>query len=353
MLKKIIPAILSISILFVGSIPVLAAESSVKIDNNDVIVEEVFTSKTSDFNYQFEETIEQDGQKYKLKGVNYEMVGVEDLVQRQSVTHNVDYHDLYSQELTPEDTLSFTQNGQNIEVKLKDVTYSDTVIRNRTADLTAYTDFDYQTVTPRPAATKTITYYDEASKQNLTRTLEFKELKLTDGWAWRADLTIPITFAFYDSEYYVLGNKYIPYNDEKPALSGYETDLLNELKLDTEKYRITSVEWDGEKYQAGDITYRKAIAHGDRYTANYVAYYESTVNLPDAAGYNAVAKYEGQATALSGEKEYTVLATAVYTPDNTAVFVIAGVVGGLCIIVLLVIAILYVLSKKRKEKGGI
>lgn len=351
MFKRIIPAILSISILLAGSVPALAAETSVKVDDNDITVEETFTSNTSDFNYQFDEKITQDGKKYKLKGVNYQTVGVEDLTETQPVTHKVDYHDLYKQDLSPDDTLIITQNGNNVEVKLKGVTYSDTVIQNRTATLTAYTDYSYTTVTPRPAATKTITYYDEATGQNLTRTLQFKELKAEDGWAWRADLTIPMTFAFYDSEYYVLGDKYVPYNDEKPALEGYETDLLNELDLDINKYRITSVEWDGEEYQAGDITYRKAIAHGDRYTANYVAYYESTVNLPDAAGYNAVAEYEGQATALTGEKEYTVLATAVYTPDNTTALIVAGVVGGLIIIVLLVIAILYVLSQKRKKRG--
>lgn len=352
MLKKLIPVLLSITILCAGSVPALAAESSVAIDKNDITVQEVFTTNTSNFYYNFEETIKQDGKKYKLKGVNYQTVSIENLTETQTVTHNVDSTNLYSKNLTPEETLVISQDGKDIEVNLKDVTYSDTIIKNRTADLTAYNDYSYQTTTPKPSATKTITYYDDATGQYLTKTLQFKELKAEDGWAWRSDLSIPITFAFYDSEYYALGDKYVPYNDEKPALEGYETDLLNELNLDTSKYRITSIKWDGEKYKAGDITYRNAIAYGDRYTANYVAYYESTVSLPDAEGYNAVAHYEGQTSVLTGDKEYTVQATAVYTPDHTTAFIVAGVVGGLIIIVLLIIAILYVISKKRR-KGGI
>lgn len=351
MLKKLIPVLLGITILCAGSIPAMAAESSVAVEKNDITVQEVFTTNTSDFFYDFEKTIEQDGKKYNLKGVNYQTVSIENLTETQTVTHNVDSNNLYSKNLVPEEKLIITQDGTEVEVTLTDITYTDTIIKNRTATLTAYNDYAYQTTKPEPAKTKTITYYDDATGQTLTKTLQFKEIKAEDGWAWRSDLSIPITFAFYDSEYYALGDKYVPYNDDKPALEGYESDLLNELNLDTSKYRITSIEWDGEKYQAGDITYRKAIAYGDRYTANYIAYYESTVSLPDAAGYNAVAHYEGQATVLNGEKEYTVQATAVYTPDHTTELIVAGVVGGLIIIVLLVIAILYVISKKREKRG--
>lgn len=158
MMKKIIPAILSISLLLAGSVPAFAAEASVPVGDNDITVEETFKTETSDFYYDFEQKIEQDGKKYKLKGVNYQTVGVEDITETQPVTHKVDYHDLYKQDLAPDDTLSIVQNGNNVEVKLKGVTYSDTVIQNRTANLTAYTDYSYTTVTPRPAATKTITY---------------------------------------------------------------------------------------------------------------------------------------------------------------------------------------------------
>lgn len=352
MIKKIIPVILSMSILFAGSVPVLAAQTNVEVGKNDITVEEIYTSADSKSTHDFDEEIKKEGKKYKLKGANYQVIGEEEVKKQETITHKVNYNDLYRKEAAPPETLTITQDGQDITVQLKGITYSDTVIQNRTTKLSAFTDYEFKTVKPTPSGTKNVSYYDEPTGQTVTRTLEFKELKEKSGWKWRSDVEIPITFSFYDSEYYALGDKYIPYNDETPALKGYENDLLKELKLNPYKYRITSVEWDGAAYKSGDITYRKAIAHGERYTANYVAYYEGNINLPDAQGYNAVAEYEGQAQILTGEKEYTIQATAVYTPDHTTA-IVAGVVGGVIIIVLLVIAILYVLSKKQKKRGDL
>lgn len=355
MIKKIVPALLSLSILL-SAVPAFAAETNnnVAIDKNDITKVQTFTTQsTDDFKYDFETQITEDGKKYDLKGVNYKVTAEKNLENIENVTHKVEYNDLYSKELTPPETLTITQDGRQIEVKLTGVSFTDTTITNRSENITGYTDYDYKTVTPKPAQTKTVTYYDKASQKNVQATLQFKELKAKDDWAWRNDVNIPITFSFYDSEYYVLGDKFIPYNDKQPALKGYETDLLKELNLDTEKYRITSVEWSGEKYQLGDVTYRKAIAHGERYAANYIAYYESNINLPNAHGYTAVAEYQTEISVLNGTKEYTVEATAVYTPNHTTAIIVGSVAGGLILIVLLVIAILYIISKKDKRKGEI
>lgn len=67
MMKKIIPAILSISLLLAGSVPAFAAEASVPVGDNDITVEETFKTETSDFYYDFEQKIEQDGKNTSLK----------------------------------------------------------------------------------------------------------------------------------------------------------------------------------------------------------------------------------------------------------------------------------------------
>lgn len=352
MFKKFIPAILGLSILLTANMPAMAAQSDVKVGKNDITIEKTFTSNSADAKFEFDEEIKQDGKKYKFKGASYDIVSQEALTENQIKTETVDYKNLYQKEdVNAEDTITVNQDGKEITLNFKDVTYSDTVIENRTAKVTAYTDYDFKTVKPTPNQTKTVSYYDKATGQTVTRDLALKELKVKSDWAWRPDLTIPITFSFYDSEYYKLGDKYIPYNDKTPALNGYENDLLKELKLDPYKYRITSVEWDGAAFKSGDVLYRKAIAKGERYTANYVAYYESNINLPNANGYNAVANYETQITVPTGSVEYTIKATAVYTPDNTTAIIVASVAGGIILIVLLVVAILYVLSKKQKKRG--
>lgn len=354
MIKKLISTMLCGLLFISAAVPAFAAEESpsVEIGEKDITVVQSFeTTETEKFNYSFEKKIEKDGKKYELKGVNYRVIDSKPLDEALPITHKVDYKDLYTKQANAPETLTITQKGEAVDVKLKNVEYEETTITNRTETVSAYTDFDYKTVTPNPPKTKTVTYHDNGSQKDVQVTLDFKELKAEDDWKWINDVEIPMTFSLYDSAYYVLGDKYIPYNDEKPALQGHENDILKELKLDSQKYRITSVEWNGEPYMVGDVMYRKAVAHGERYAANYVAYYESNVSLPDAAGYNAVALYEGEGTTLSGRTQYTVEATAVYSPDYTTQAIVAGVVGGLILIALLVIAVLYIISKKQEKKN--
>lgn len=352
MIKKFLTVILSLLFLVMSCISAFAAgQTGVVQDKNDIAKIETFTTTTTEFNKEFADQITENHKKYDLKGVNYRVLTSKKLERDEPILHKVDYNDLYAKNVKPPETLSITKDGQNLDVQLTSVQYEPTTITGRQETLSAYTDFDYKTVQPEPSGSKTVEYYDNASKQNITATLKLKELREVDPWAWRDDVTIPITFSIYDAEYYVLGDKYIPYNNQRPALQGYEKDLLNELKLDTEKYKITSVEWDGEPYTVGEARYRKAIAKGERYAANYVALYEDLVNLPNVSGYNAVAQYESKVAVLNGETEYTVEATAIYTPNHTTSIIVASVFGGILFIVLLVIAILYIISKKDKKRG--
>lgn len=352
MRKKILTAIFIFSFAVLSCLPAFAAETQTEVEQgkNDITRTEKFTTTSTDFKHEFDEAVVENGKKYDLKAINYKVLETKKLEREEPVLHKVDYTNLYSKNAEPPKTLTIPKDGKDIQVELTNLEYTPTTITNRQEILSAYTDFDYKTVKPVPEATKTITYFDKGSKQEVTATLKLKELQEAEPWAWKDDVTIPITFSLYDAEYYVLGDKYIPYNDEQPALKGYETDLLDVLNLDTEKYKIISVEWDGAPYTIGEVRYRKAIAHGKRYVANYVAIYESTVNLPNADGYNAVAQYEAKVEVASGDTEYTVQATAIYTPNNTTAIIIASVIGGLIFIVLLVIAILYILSRKNRKK---
>ena len=79
MIKKLIPAILSISIFLAGSVPTFAAQIDTEVGKNDITVEEIYTSANSDTTYNFDEKIEKDGHKYKLKGINYQVIGEDNL----------------------------------------------------------------------------------------------------------------------------------------------------------------------------------------------------------------------------------------------------------------------------------
>lgn len=349
-LKKILAALMTLCVCgSIFSLTAYAATETPKGEKDLIKTEQFTTTNTSDFNYDFAETVEENGAKYNLKSVDYKVINSVPLQREETVVHTVDYTNRYSKDVKPAETVEIEKDGKPLTVELTGVEYSPTTITNRSEIVSAYTDYSYKTVKPEPAATKTITYHDEASGQDVVATLPFKELKEVDGWAWRSDVTIPIEFSLYDAAYYALGDKLVPYNDEKPALAGYETDLLNELGLNPELYRITDVRWDGEPYYVGEVRYRKAIATGERYTANYIAVYENRVDLPDVSGYNAVATYQSVVDVNSGDREYTVEATAVYERDYTVAYAIAGVVLGLFFIALLVVLVLYIISKKKNS----
>ena len=135
------------------------------------------------------------------------------------------------------------------------------------------------------------------------------------------------------------------HNDEKPALTGYETDILNVLDLPEASYRITDFVWTGDVYTENGVQYRNAAASGERYVAEYTAYYNDTVTLPDANGYNATLTYSLD----SGDTEYIIKATAVYEKEEsfpvvTVVITVVSILVGIIAIVL----ILFLIAKKRK-----
>ena len=167
--------------------------------------------------------------------------------------------------------------------------------------------------------------------------LDFKELQEVDGYAWRNDVSIPMTVSVYNAQFYAIGDKLVPYNEQAPAVQGFEADILRSIGLDPESYAIDNAAWMGAPYQSGETLCRDAVASGRRYAENYRALYESEVALPDAQGWTAVATYEGQSDILSGETEYTVEATAVYQRDDTVMTVIALSVAALILLAAIVI----------------
>ena len=402
MSKKLLVLLAGIVFILTTNVSTFATEGYMDYPDGEITLTEEFTADSPSFYYDFDDTTQKNGKTYYLKNVSYKVLSADNLQTTEPVIQKINYSNLYEKNVEPPESLTVPKGDQEIEVKLTDFQYTETVITDRKELVTAYTDYDYKTEMPEPTEVKNVIYHDEASKQDIPATLKLKELKEVDSWKWRDDVEIPITFSLYDAEYYVLGDNLIPYNEDKPALEGYEDELLTELNLDTNKYRITSVEWDGEPYTVGEVRYRKAIAHGERYAANYVAVYEDVVALPDVDGYNAVAEYRSEIPELTGETEYTVQATATYTPpvvqetvveqqetvvegepktvveekvvekpvpvqtpvplfngdssgNNSTtteiVAIVSTVFAGLLLIVLLAIAILYILSRKRKKKG--
>ena len=315
----------------------------------DIVRTETFTTTDTTFQYDFPSTIDEGG-KYNLKSVEYRILSTEYLKRDEPLVQSITFTDLYTKNAAAGDTIEIEKDGQSVQGTLDSIIYTPKTVTNRKATVTAYTDFDYKTITPSPAATKTVPYYDPILQREVMVELQLQELQEADTWDWRPDVEIPAKFQIYNAEYYVLGDQLIPHDDDKPALQGHENLILDQLGLDREKYRLTTIEWTSEPYYVGEVLYRDAMIAGESYTANYIAKYESVVELPDAPGFDAVATYKTATDTLSGITSYTVEAKAIYSPDNTTLLIIGIAVGVLLFAVVIVLTIYIIAKRNRKPR---
>ena len=93
--------------------------------------------------------------------------------------------------------------------------------------------------------------------------------------------------------------------------------------------------------------YRDATANVEQQIQVYRANYSGTITTPEEKEVIYTATYS--APDQDGAVEYKVVATATYNPVSSMVpMVVAG--AGILIFILLVVAVLYILQKRKKEK---
>ncbi len=348
-MKKILSILLSGMIaasLLIGCSSAATEDNSAVFENQ--ITETVeYTSLKESESYHFDEEIVKDDGTYQLVDVTYETISSTPVMETQISK----IKDLYEQnaETKAEPVHSFINTkGQTVQGELSGITYSDTMITDRTAEVESTTQSGYVISQPTAERSKTVTYVDEPSGETVTATLPLIDFSLTTAYHWEQDVTVPMRVEVYDSTVYMLNGRYIPYNNETPALTGYEADILTVLNLPQESYRITDFVWTGDVYTENGVQYRNAAANGERYIAEYTAYYSDTIAIPDTAGYNASLTYSLD----SGNTEYTISATAVYEkeatfPIVTVVVTVVSILAGIIAIVF----ILFLIAKKRKIKN--
>ena len=301
-----------------------------------------YTSQNKDQPYTFAESVSTEEGTFKLKDVVYDITD-----QPVMETQIVLLENLYEQNAETEQTKEFINaNGQTATGTLADVSYSETIITDRSALVESETRSGYVIAQPAAAMTKTVSYEDTPSGQTLTPTLPLSDFRITTPYHWEADVNVPMRIEVYDATLYMLNGRYVPYNDEKPALAGYEADILTILNLPQESYRITDFVWTGDVYTENGVQYRNAVATGERYVAEYTAYYSDTIPLPDAPGYDASLSYSLD----SGDTEYLIRATAIYEKEGFPVVPVVITVVSVLVGIGTAVLILYLIAKKRKKK---
>lgn len=120
---------------------------------------------------------------------------------------------------------------------------------------------------------------------------------------WSTDFSFPVTFHSCDAEYCQLGDRMIPYREEKPEFEGQEYLLLDIIGAPRDQYRVIDVRWDGEVYQdEAGIPCRNAVASGEKLLRDYQVLYRGTARFPSAERWQTVTIYE-----LPREETVTVL----------------------------------------------
>ena len=207
-------------------------------------------------------------------------------------------------------------------------------------------EYGYQTKEPEPAQTYEYTYTSPVTKKENTVTLPFVRLE-KGGAAWKNGFSAVVTFHNLDGKYFILGNHEFAY--DKDSISFSEADyaeLIRMLGYDAGKYRLTSARWQGKEYKDKDgITCRDAYVAGQQYASSYKAVYEDDVENGKLYTAHAVYTCEVEAPAEEAPSTYVVQATAYYQKADIPLLVTIGIVIG----VILVVAIIYILSRKQKN----
>lgn len=207
-------------------------------------------------------------------------------------------------------------------------------------------EYGYQTKEPEPAQTYEYTYTSPVTKKENTVTLPFVRLE-KGGAAWKNGFSAVVTFHNLDGKYFILGNHEFAY--DKDSISFSEADyaeLIRMLGYDVGKYRLTSASWQGKEYKDKDgINCRDAYVAGQQYASSYKAVYEDDVENGKLYTAHAVYTCEVEAPAEEAPSTYVVQATAYYQKADIPLLVTIGIVIG----VILVVAIIYILSRKQKN----
>lgn len=280
---------------------------------------------------QFEQYIEEDGKKYELTDVEYELIKTEYLDKKEKRV-----------ELKEEPKKIMTEDGA--EYTLKSFEKSEKVIEESAEQtVTAYDDYDYAVTVADVPVAKTVTAVNKitGAEEQVTCNLT----GISAAGTSTVENTMTITFSNYDAAYYEWNGNYIPKNDAVPPLAGYEDSLLASVGA-AEGSSVTGYYWSSDPYTVDGVVYRDAAATVQQqvqmYRANYVGQIAPQKETVYKAAYETPDK--------EGNKEVTVKATATYTEvENQMPYIIAAGVG-LVVLAGLIAFILVMLAKKKKKE---
>ena len=199
-------------------------------------------------------------------------------------------------------------------------------------------DHGYTVSKPTPPPHKDISYTDDAG-QAQTTTAALSSCDQVDGYSWRP-VEIPIRYYHGPYRIYQLDDTFVPYLDEAPYWTALDQLVFKHLHLSTDSWRLTGSEWttDWSYDRLTGLQVRHGILYGQMYAAYWVSTYQSDAGK---TRYAADAVYSSEDT-LSA----SLLAHYRRLPFKASTLMLAG---SLLFLLLFVLAILYILKRRKKD----
>lgn len=280
----------------------------------------------------FAQEIREGGKNYTLTGISCEITDTKYLDKKEKTVETEDV----PAETISEDGVEYTLVSSDSREEVVEEQSSQTV--------TAYDEYSYAVTASDVPGTKTVSAENETTGETEQVTCAFTGI--SPAGSETVSNTITITFSNYDAAYYNWNGHLIPRDDSSPQLAGYEDELLTSVGAEVGSY-ITGIYWTSDPYSVDGVLYRDAAADVEQQIQIYRANYRGEITTPEEKQTIYTARYE--APDPDGAVEYTVTATASYQEQTSYLPYILGGVG-ILILAGLIVALLMLAAKKKKEK---
>lgn len=337
--------------------------------------------KTENFDYvkgmpedTFDQEVQENGNTYTLdqSDIKYTLKSVIPKYATVTTTYQSSKSGLSEKNYNPAKAVTTTDKyGNKAIVSLQSVSYKSnktTVTQN----VSASTDYGDLVEEPSVEETKVVSVTNKTTGKKENVICSLKNITKSSA-SWKEDKSSTITIEGYGSSHYRLGDTMLD-ADNIEDLASCGDVILDYLGLDTSTHKITAVTWNGAAYDRSvdgtTVRCRNATAKIERKVKRYVAKYTGTILTP-VTTYTGTAYYSGTNRVQVG-KQYEVTATAHYirketptvspaptvpvkkvvTEEKSRIPLIVGITVGIVILCLGIVLLIYVLSKRKKQKKG-
>lgn len=280
-----------------------------------------YPESKSNLKYDVPQKINKDGKEYELKDVKYRINDKKSKEVTKSVTSTSKKYPK-----TLKDTVSGTEVTLVAETPQWKEVNAEGLIKT----------IEYKNESDIPRTIKDSKPSSDGTQIEITMQLAGTEaLSRTEEFSAPAKFYSP----YPDSTQYMFNGKIVELSGNSPEWGDYKADVKAYLGLNGNTYQISSGRWTSQPVKQGDQYVRTASFTGTKQVPFYRATYKETADTTR------------QYTADITYSYITAEAVAVYEPvDNTSIGKIIAIGAGVIVFVILVIALIYLLSKKRKEK---